>query len=101
MRCAGEYPIANGTISAGLLSWLSSTPLILTPPRSGFVQRTGVQLRAPERAAGERQARLLQHLVGPAVAGFTASRTCQIRGFSTLQRRPVLQFWQSDIVDRD
>ena len=27
-------------------------------------QRTGVQLRAPERAAGERQARLLQRLVG-------------------------------------
>ena len=27
-------------------------------------QRTGVQLRAPERAAGERQARLLQRFVG-------------------------------------
>ena len=36
-------------------------------------QRTGVQLRAPEGAVGERQARLLQRLVGrPAVSSLAS-----------------------------
>ena len=45
MRCAGEHPIANGRISAGLLSWLSSTSLF-THPAAQRLCPTIIGLRA-------------------------------------------------------